>query len=44
MHGAMGFTREYPLHVWTMQLPALQSELGGLSAHARLATQSRYAA
>jgi len=44
MHGAMGFTREYPLHVWTMQLPALQRELGGLSAHARAAAVLRYAA
>jgi len=35
MHGAMGFTREYPLHLWTMRLPALQRELGGLSSHAR---------
>jgi len=35
MHGAIGFTREYPLHLWTMRLPALQRELGGLSRHAR---------
>lgn len=44
MHGAMGFTREYPLHVWTMQLPALQRELGGLPQHARTATRLRPAA
>jgi hypothetical protein len=35
MHGAMGFTREYPLHLWSMRLPALQRELGGLKSHAR---------
>jgi alkylation response protein AidB-like acyl-CoA dehydrogenase len=35
MHGAIGFTREYPLHLWTMRMPALQRELGGFSAHAR---------
>jgi alkylation response protein AidB-like acyl-CoA dehydrogenase len=35
MHGAIGFTREYPLHLWTMRLPALQRELGGLTRHAR---------
>lgn len=44
MHGAMGFTREYPLHGWTMRLPALQRELGGLSAHARDLARRRWAA
>jgi alkylation response protein AidB-like acyl-CoA dehydrogenase len=43
MHGAMGFTREYRLHVWTMQLPALQRELGGMSHHARAVTKLRTA-
>jgi alkylation response protein AidB-like acyl-CoA dehydrogenase len=41
MHGAMGFTREYPLHLWTMRLPALQRELGGLSSHARATARMR---
>ena len=41
MHGAMGFTREYPLHLWTMRLPALQRELGGRAAHARAAARLR---
>jgi hypothetical protein len=41
MHGAMGFTREYPLHLWTMRLPALQRELGGLSSHARATAKLR---
>ncbi len=41
MHGAIGFTREYPLHLWTMRLPALQRELGGLSSHARFTAKLR---
>jgi alkylation response protein AidB-like acyl-CoA dehydrogenase len=44
MHGAMGFTREYPLHAWTMRLPALQRELGGLMSHSRTVAQRRWAA
>jgi len=43
MHGAMGFTREYPLHLWSMRLPALQRELGGRQAHARDAARLRSA-
>jgi alkylation response protein AidB-like acyl-CoA dehydrogenase len=39
MHGAIGFTREYPLHLWTMRLPALQRELGVVSGHARDVTK-----
>jgi alkylation response protein AidB-like acyl-CoA dehydrogenase len=42
LHGAMGFTREYPLHVWTMRLLVLQRELGGSMAHAREVTRRRY--
>lgn len=42
LHGAMGFTREYPLHVWTMRLLVLQRELGGSIAHAREVTRQRY--
>jgi alkylation response protein AidB-like acyl-CoA dehydrogenase len=41
MHGAIGFTREYPLHAWTMRLPALQRELDGVSAHARALARLR---
>jgi alkylation response protein AidB-like acyl-CoA dehydrogenase len=44
MHGAMGFTREYPLHVWSMKLPALQQEMGGSAGHARAVTEQRWAA
>ncbi|MBX3530246.1 MAG: hypothetical protein KF849_06550 [Rhizobiaceae bacterium] len=31
-HGAMGITMEYPLHLWTYRLKALQGEMGGLVA------------
>lgn len=33
-HGAMGITAEYPLHLWTYRLKALQGEMGGLAAQA----------
>jgi alkylation response protein AidB-like acyl-CoA dehydrogenase len=33
LHGAMGFTREYPLHVWSRRLLQLRPEMGGPSAH-----------
>jgi alkylation response protein AidB-like acyl-CoA dehydrogenase len=42
LQGAIGFTREYKLHVWTMRLPALQRELGGPTAHRRAAVASRF--
>lgn len=32
--GAIGLTREYPLHLWTYRLKALQGELGGIVAQA----------
>lgn len=35
MHGAIGYTRELPLHRWTMRLRVLGKELGGAPAHAR---------
>lgn len=31
--GAMGFTREHDLHVWSMRLQALRLEAGGVAAH-----------
>ncbi len=40
--GAMGFTREHDLHVFTMRLQALRLELGGASAHRRAITASRW--
>ena len=42
-HGAMGFTREHSLHVWSMRLPALIQELGGPSAHRRALAQHKFA-
>jgi alkylation response protein AidB-like acyl-CoA dehydrogenase len=44
MHGAMGLTREYPLHVWSMRLPPLAVELGGPDAHRREAARLRFTA
>jgi alkylation response protein AidB-like acyl-CoA dehydrogenase len=37
LHGAIGFTREFPLHLWTVRLLQLQRELGGPTAHRRAA-------
>ena len=32
--GAIGFTTEFDLHLWSMRLPVLAAELGGPAAHA----------
>jgi alkylation response protein AidB-like acyl-CoA dehydrogenase len=40
--GAMGFTREHDLHVFSMRLEALRVELGGASAHRRAITRARW--
>lgn len=42
--GAMGYTREHDLHVWSMRLQALRLELGGVGAHRRAAAQARWLA
>jgi alkylation response protein AidB-like acyl-CoA dehydrogenase len=42
--GAMGFTREHDLHVFSMRLPALRLELGGASTHRRAIARARWAA
>jgi alkylation response protein AidB-like acyl-CoA dehydrogenase len=42
MTGAMGFTREHDLHVFSMRLQALRLELGGASAHRRAIAASRW--
>jgi alkylation response protein AidB-like acyl-CoA dehydrogenase len=34
-HGAIGLTREHPLHLWTLRLQALRAELGGARRHER---------
>ena len=35
--GAIGLTLEYPLHLWTYRLKALQGELGGIAEQAEAA-------
>lgn len=40
--GAMGYTREHVLHLWTMRLPVLRLELGGARAHRIAAARSRW--
>ncbi len=42
MTGAMGFTREHDLHVFSMRLQALRLELGGASTHRRAVAASRW--
>ena len=44
LSGAMGYTREHPLHVYSMRLAALRLELGGAGAHRREVTRIRWAA
>jgi alkylation response protein AidB-like acyl-CoA dehydrogenase len=40
--GAIGFTREHDLHVFTMRLQALRLELGGIHAHRRALASARW--
>ncbi len=42
LSGAMGFTREHALHVWSMRLVALRLEAGGSDAHRRGAAAARW--
>jgi alkylation response protein AidB-like acyl-CoA dehydrogenase len=42
LSGAMGYTHEHDLHVWSMRLPALRLELGGAGAHRRAVAASRW--
>jgi alkylation response protein AidB-like acyl-CoA dehydrogenase len=42
LSGAMGFTREHALHVWSMRLVALRLEAGGPDAHRRAAAEARW--
>jgi alkylation response protein AidB-like acyl-CoA dehydrogenase len=42
--GAMGYTREHILHLWTMRLPVLRLELGGARAHRLAAARERWLA
>ncbi len=41
--GAIGFTIEYDLHLWTMRLQTLRQEAGGLKAHSRDLVHARWA-
>jgi alkylation response protein AidB-like acyl-CoA dehydrogenase len=40
--GAIGFTREFDLHLWSMRLPVLSAELGGPRAHASAASAANW--
>jgi alkylation response protein AidB-like acyl-CoA dehydrogenase len=42
--GAMGFTKEYALHVYTTRSQGLTLELGGLEAHSRSVSNARWGA
>jgi alkylation response protein AidB-like acyl-CoA dehydrogenase len=42
--GAMGFTREHDLHVWSMRLPLLAQDMGGASSHHRALARARWGA
>lgn len=42
LSGAIGYTTEHDLHVWSMRLQALRLELGGASAHLRALARARW--
>jgi alkylation response protein AidB-like acyl-CoA dehydrogenase len=42
LSGAIGFTREHDLHVWSMRLHALGSELSGVTGHRRALASARW--
>jgi alkylation response protein AidB-like acyl-CoA dehydrogenase len=44
LSGAMGYTREHDLHIWSMRLPALRLELGGAGAQRREVARARWPA
>jgi len=44
LSGAIGFTRDHDLHVWSMRLQALRLELGGARAHRRALAAARWGA
>ena len=41
--GAIGFTVEYDLHLWTMRLQTLRQEAGGLKSHSHDLVHARWA-
>ena len=42
LSGAIGFTHEHDLHVWSMRLQVLRLELGGVSGHRRAVAAARW--
>ena len=42
--GAIGFTHEHDLHVWSMRLQALKLELDGVAGHRRAIARARWGA
>ncbi len=42
MSGAIGFTKEFDLHVWSMRLPALRQELDGVGGARRDLVSARW--
>ena len=40
--GAMGFTLEYDLHVWSLRLQCLRVECGGIGGHAEALVRARW--
>ena len=42
LSGAIGFTREHDLHVWSMRLHALRQELGGVQGHREAIVHERW--
>ena len=42
LSGAMGFTREHDLHVWSMRLQALRLEAGGVGGHRMAVARERW--
>ncbi len=40
--GAIGYTREHDLHVWSMRLQALRLELGSIAGHQRALAEARW--
>lgn len=44
LSGAIGFTREHDLHVWSMRLQALRVEMDGVTGHRRAIVETRWGA
>jgi hypothetical protein len=44
LSGAIGYTTEHDLHVWSMRLQALRLELGGAGAQLRALARERWGA